>query len=71
MASEAGRLVPQDPQSVFNAIAACFERLGGLMQRASSGWGPRGYSGATCSMALCARKLLHTANIGDSRCGHL
>ena len=41
-----------------------------LLRKASLiGWGPRGYSGATCTLALCARGLLHTANIGDSRTG--
>ena len=42
-----------------------------LLRKASLiGWGPRGYSGATCTLALCARGLLHTANIGDSRMGN-
>lgn len=69
MAAEPGKLVPLNPQTVFSAIEACFQRIGALMQKASTtGWGPRGYSGATCSMAMCARGLLHTANIGDSRC---
>lgn len=68
MASEPGRIVPQDPQTVFNAITAAFQKMGALMQKASlMGWGPRGYSGATCTLSLCARGLLHTANVGDSR----
>lgn len=68
MASEPGKIVPKDPQTVFNAISAAFQKMGTLMQKASLiGWGPRGYSGATCTLALCARGLLHTANIGDSR----
>eukprot|EP00913_Durusdinium_trenchii_P014216 g13342.t1 len=68
LASEPGRLVPLNPQTVFSAIEAAFEKMGTLMQKASSsGWGPRSYSGATCTFALGARGLLHTANIGDSR----
>ncbi|CAE7397172.1 unnamed protein product [Symbiodinium natans] len=68
LATDAGRLIPSDPQTVFTAIQAAFQKIGRLMQKASeTGWGPRGYSGATCTLAFCAHGLLHTANVGDSR----
>ena len=68
LAADAGRLIPSDPQTVFTAIQAAFQKIGQLMQKASdTGWGPRGYSGATCTLAFCAHGLLHTANVGDSR----
>ena len=68
LATDAGRLIPSDPQTVFTAIQAAFQKIGQLMQKASeTGWGPRGYSGATCTLAFCAHGLLHTANVGDSR----
>ena len=68
LATDAGRLIPSDPQTVFTAIEAAFQKIGQLMQKASeTGWGPRGYSGATCTLAFCAHGLLHTANVGDSR----
>ena len=38
-----------------------------LRKASDTGWGPRGYSGATCTLAFCARGLLHCANVGDSR----
>ncbi|CAE8630405.1 unnamed protein product, partial [Polarella glacialis] len=67
LASEAGRIVPSDPQTVFDAITAAFQRMAVLMMRASAAPLQRELSGTTCVFALAARGLLHTANVGDSR----
>lgn len=67
MAKDVGCAVPKDPQTVFDAITAAFSKMGSLMRRASAGTFEKELSGTTCVFALCARGLLHSANVGDSR----
>merc|ERR1712007_38786 len=67
MKTEAGRMIPSDPQTVFNGIANAFEKLGALMVRASTASSQREVSGTTCVFTLYSRGLLHSANVGDSR----
>jgi len=61
------RIVPQDPQVIFDAVSAALAKLGNLMERASGMSFERRLSGTTCVFALSCRGLLHVGNIGDSR----
>lgn len=67
MAVEAGLIIPQNPQAVFDGISAAFAKAGSIMMKASGGSFERKMSGTTCSFCLCGRGVLHTAWIGDSR----
>lgn len=67
MAVEAGRMIPIDPQAVFDGITAAFAKAGSLLLKASAGSLERQMSGSTCSFCLSARGVLHSAWVGDSR----
>eukprot|EP00929_Paragymnodinium_shiwhaense_P108622 TRINITY_DN74933_c0_g1_i1.p1 TRINITY_DN74933_c0_g1~~TRINITY_DN74933_c0_g1_i1.p1 ORF type:complete len:434 (+),score=85.59 TRINITY_DN74933_c0_g1_i1:159-1460(+) len=67
LAAQSGRIIPNDPQAVFDGIAAAFRKLGPVMARASNQTMEDQFSGTTAVFALCAHGVIHTANVGDSR----
>lgn len=67
MTSDRGFLVPRQHQSVFDAVASALAKLGVIMSRASQEGLQMQLSGTTCVFAICARGVVHTANVGDSR----